>query len=198
MVRLPEVLKLPFLGERSYLHGTTLFGSMQKYCANGSDLTFKINRLLETDRIELKTYDPTTAAPTDYHATLFWREEDQICGIGVTPLTPSPEPERQPYDESKIIEIASFDGSTATLRTSTPYLWISNVVALNKALLVRKLSPPQPGQWLFTRLDLNRIPMQVLPLEIQFMKNFNYRAVSTDISIASRSIGRIIFSWWAR
>ena len=115
--------------------------------------------------------------------------------MGVTPLPPSKRPHREPFDEAGLIDLADFRDRTAQLNRPSPFSTVQTVVALNKALFTRTLKPPGPGQWLFTRLDLDRFLDQHSVLLVRYRSRYRFAAASSEIDVDGKTIGEVLFSW---
>lgn len=187
-------LVLPWLGRREYLHGTTLFEALVERSRAERDLCFKVQSVLRTNRIRIVEIDPSSPLQRPA-ASLSWSDGDGVQGLWVLPLEPTETPQRAVFDEAQIVAQSSFVCDGVCLKEATSYPFIYSVVALNKALLLRSLSPPQPGQWLFTRLDLARVPTCFLPLRIRLETTFHHRLVRSSLMVDADPIGDMYFSW---
>ena len=191
----PIELRLPFLGQRAYLHGTTLFDVLAPHCADGRDLSFRLARLIESDRVSIERYDPAGDDAGRFAATLTWSRGSERHGLGVTALTPSGAPQREPFDEAAIVARAALEGATARTRSQGSDTTVRHIVALNQALLQRRLAPPPPGQWLFARLDLGRPLERFRELRVAQRASVGFAAVSSSIEADGENIGMVVFSW---
>ena len=190
-----ELLTLSYLGHRDYLHGTTLFDALRPRCAGGTDLRFKLGRLMKTDRVLVEESSAPFADPARYDATLTWMSGAQSLGLGVVSVQPSASARREPFDEDAIVHRVRFEGNVATLQGQQGESPVRAVVAVNKALLFRVLTPPRPGQWLFTRLDLSRDIDGFAKLALRCRSHVGFAAVSSVIEVDQSEIGTVIFSW---
>jgi hypothetical protein len=191
------MLILPLLGERPYLHGTTLFEALQPRCPEGASLTFKISRMLLTDRVELRSVTGATNAS----ASLEWRFGSVTDGISVYPLTPSPAPTRAPYDEERVTSRAVYDRQQRRIELSSdpPFPLAATLVPLMKRLLSDCVDPPGKGQWLFTRLDLEELPDDFCPVSLEYGGAVNKgRLVRAKILLKRRIHGMLFFSWLSK
>ncbi len=191
----PLELDLHFLGERRYLQGTTLFDALAPYCRNGTAISFRIPRLIVSDRVRIESFDPGADDTRRFHATLVWNQCSSAKGLGVVPLEQSPAPQRRPFDEAAIVSRAEFATGVVVARDQRGESLVRSIVALNKALLLGLLQPPQPGQWLFTRLDLERCVETYRELRIVHRTSVGFAAVSSTIEIDGRAAGTVMFSW---
>jgi hypothetical protein len=185
------VLALPFLGQRTYLHGTTLFETLIEPAA--SDLSFKINRLIPSNRVRIHETAPEGAKIS---AQLVFTGADGVRRTRlVTAEPPSEQIDRAPFDEKAVTDLAEFDGERATLAVPSPVTPIKTLVALNKALLLRRFPPAKPGQWFFTRIDGDFYPAAPGHVVLTCRATLSPHAMASDVTIDDRPLGRLIFSW---
>jgi hypothetical protein len=185
---------LHFLGQRNYLQGGTLFELLMTDFADATDITVKIRRPLLTDRVRVNArtqMDPRNVA------ALFECRSPRVgqVSLAVQALVPSPEPKREAFDERRVVDRAHFTDSAVLLSEPSPFRLITTLTALNKALLLRLLRPPEKGQWLFTRLDISRYPESFGRLMVRFRARSGFSAVASDITIDDSLLGQIVFSW---
>ncbi len=190
-----QTLKLPFLGARDYLQGSTLFDALASRLGRASDISFRLSRLIRTDRVAIESIEPSGKDADRYCATMTWSENGQRRWLGVVPDSPSELPERVSFDEQLIVRRARFSGPETYLADQGSETLVRTVVALNKALLQRLLLPPQPGQWLFVRLDLERYTERFGVLRLTKRTNVGFAAVSSLIEADGASLGTVMFSW---
>jgi hypothetical protein len=193
-----QTLTLCFLGQRDYLHGTTLFDALRPWYENGTHIQFKLGRLMKTDRVQVELLPGGRGTEVNYSTTLRWGEVGTEHRIGVMPLEPSPSPERVPFDEESIVRRAQFEDRSVTVTDPQGESLIRMMVALNKALLFRILTPPLPGQWLFTRLEIETTPMSFQQVSLRFRSNVGVAAVTSSIEVDGRNLGTLMFSWLKR
>ncbi len=193
-----NTLTLCFLGQRDYLHGTTLFDALRPWYEKGTHIQFKLGRLMKTDRVQVEQLSGRGGTEGNYSATLRWGEVGTEHRIGVMPLEPSPSPERVPFDEESIVRRAQFEDRSVTVTDRQGESLIRMMVALNKALLFRILTPPLPGQWLFTRLELETAPTSFQKVSLRFRSNVGVAAVTSSIEVDGQSLGILMFSWLKR
>jgi hypothetical protein len=193
-----QTLTLCFLGQRDYLHGTTLFDALRPWYENGTHIQFKLARLMTTDRVQVEPLPGGGGSEGNYSATLRWGEAGTEHRIGVMPLEPSASPVRVPFDEESIVRRAQFEDRSVTFTDPQGESLIRTMVALNKVLLFRILTPPLPGQWLFTRLELETAPMSFQQVSLRFRSNVGVAAVTSSIEVDGRNLDTLMFSWLKR
>jgi hypothetical protein len=185
---------LHFLGQRNYLQGGTLFELLMTDFADATDITFKIGRPLLTDRVRVNA---RTQMGLSNVAALFECRCHRVghVSLAVQALVPSPEPRREAFDEWRVVNRAHSTDRAVLLSGPSPFSLITTLTALNKALLLRLLKPPEKGQWLFTRLDISRYPEKFGRLMVRFRARAGFSAVASDIMIDDSPLGQIVFSW---
>jgi hypothetical protein len=184
------ILTLPFLGDRTYLHGTTLFDALLPHCPRDAALSFKISRMIETDRVEVSSI----VGNTDAHASITW----EGGGLEVAPVTPSANLVRQDYDESRVTSAVEFapDKRSATFASEPPFSFVATLVPLYKTLLSRNQHGDRVGQWLFTRLDITGVPTRFVPLTLTYAGSLGRGSIARSrISADGSELGLVYFSW---
>ena len=187
------VLTLPFLGKRTYLHGTTLFETLTASHGQVSDLSFKINRLIPSNRVRVHDGRAPDGAPIS--AQMVFTAEGTRRTLLVTAEPPSAIIERAPHDEQALADLACFAGDTVTLAGPSPATTIKTMVALNKALLLRRFPPAGPGQWFFTRIDGDFYPAAFGDMSVTCRDTLSAGAMPSTVTVDGKPLGRLIFSW---
>jgi hypothetical protein len=189
-------LTLPFLGHRSYIQGGTLFEGLIGFYPDATEIGFKIGQMITTDRVRVEESERHGSERPA--ANLFLKDRGGApVRLVVYPLPRSQAPRREPYDESVIVSASRFGSNKATVASLPGVSTVKAMVALNKALLLRVLSPGSRGQWLFTRLNIALYPESFEQLSVQYRTRSTFAAVLSDVSTDSLPLGRIMFSWWA-
>ena len=148
---------------------------------------------MNTDRVSVAALESDEAG--GYAASLLWSENEKRCALGVSALPPSELPRREQFDEAGLVGLAEIGEEAACLERPSPFPLVQTLVALNKALLLRTLAPPGPGQWLFTRLDLSRYPDHYSLLRVRYRHRHRFAAVSSAIDVDEETVGEVLFSW---
>lgn len=190
-----DVVTLPFLGERTYLHGTTLFDALRVRVPQGSAVVYKLSRLMETDTIEIVSGE--SVRKDTVTATFDWEISGGGKGrISVVPSAISGSPRRVPFDEEAISARARpVESDGLEFCGESPYSFISTLVPLNKALLNRRQSTPGKAKWLFTRIDLSKIPDAFESLFVRYEGElFGGRIVRSAVTVDDSHVGQIYFS----
>ncbi len=190
------VLTLPFLGERTYLQGTTLLDALLGLLPAGTDLSVRLPHLLTTDTVRV-SHGAAAGDPVPAHAVL--THSGGRGRLEVRPLDPSATITRIPYDEAPVWDAAHFTPGVARLDTPSPHSFVATSVSLLKALMLRDAPPAAPGQWLFTGLDLLRHPGDAfLPLTVRRQSFVAGRMARAGLQVGDAPVGRLYFAWVAR
>lgn len=196
----PMELRLPFLAARDYLHGTTLLDALLGQVPPGASTIFKINHMIPSDRVRAVPVESLNrGALSEFAAVLTWRTSDSNGVLGVEALPSSACPERRPYPEELITQHVVHLGQTAIFEDQSPFNLVASLVPLHKALLGKHVPKDTDGQWLFTRIELDRMPAEFsrLVLEIRGVL-LSGALVKSKISVDGDDIGFLYFSWSAR
>jgi hypothetical protein len=190
-------LTLPFLGQRTYLHGTTLFDALRGRTPENSALSFKVSRRIESNRVRVEAGPETGGWKERPAASLAWKLGTQRGFLGVAPLPPADPLERHPYDEALVTRVCSVAGQQVRLQGSSPFSFVATLVPLYKVLLKSVHPMASPGQWMFTRLDLERHPgtFEALSLTLDPAPVPGSTLVRCRILIGERSVGTLYYSW---
>ncbi len=186
-----KTIRLPFLGKRDYLQGTTIFDALAELIPAGASAVVKFPKLIHSDAIQVSTVESPDAS-----STLHWRTAAE-CGIlSIAPAPPSAAPARTAYDEESLVALAKFDESEARLTVPSPFSFCATAVSLNKALLQRIFPQPAPGRWLFVCMDIKTIPTSdFYPLTLRPIAPFSAKLARSRITIAGEQLGTLYFSW---
>lgn len=190
-----QKLILPFLGERTYSHGTTLFEVFAKQFTEAEDITLKINNMILTNHVLLfDAAEKSSAAPS--YATFVCRQNNILYKIGVAPLEQVLPIEKVIYDEAAIVANTHFSANTALLNKVLDFSLIKTLVAINKELVSRAITNKTNTQILFARIDLHFIPKtyNTLAVHLQLEKQTGKFFIS-QIIIDGAHVGELYFSW---
>ena len=193
---------LPFLSHREYLHGTTLFETLEPLIKGGTAICLQLRRLIESNRVSVEKTGSSSSDFTRYDAVITWlpemasRTDETAFGIRALPRR---EPiVREVFDEESLWERARFLDDVVEYPWEGRVHWVKAIVSLNKAMLTRKFQPASPGQWLFVRLDIERCVAPRESLGIRFSHNVGLAAVVSKILVDEADAGRLQFSWAKR
>jgi hypothetical protein len=186
---------LPFLGQREYLHGTTLFDLLLERVPSHPSVTFKIASIIRSDRIRVRSASGASGASKPA-ASLKWATPGREGLLEVFPLPAGSMPVRVPYDEELITKRARIDSSGVHFEGPAPFSFIATLVPLFKELLrVRKLAG-SAGQWMFTRLDMDDVPTDAFfPLLLELDRQSSSAMARCAFQAGRKYAGQIYFSW---
>jgi hypothetical protein len=184
--------QLPFLGTRTYLHGTTLFRFLSAIAPEADSGCFRILNVIRTDRVAVVT-DPSNTSPL---AVFDCFTGGRKKGLHVTPLPPSHNVIRQMYDEDGILSRAAFELNKASIQNADGLELLPAAVPLFKRLLDERGMIQAGGQWMFTRFDWT-LPIPPAPDSIALSLDHARSGLIARATIleSGRAIGEIYFSF---
>ncbi|MGJ4932278.1 hypothetical protein ACQR1K_34440 [Bradyrhizobium sp. HKCCYLRH3095] len=185
---------LPLLERRPYLHGTTLFDAVRGHAPSGARLSFSISKRIDSDRVLIYARSQSEAARPNESARLAWRTAGASGVIGVLQVEPSFQPERRPYDEGLVTERVKVDERSVSLDRPSPFSFVATLIPMFKSLLKATTEMPGAGQWMFTRLDIDRHPDDFIPLKLGLVVMAGALVRSTII-VRGSPVGSLYFSW---
>ncbi|HXX74269.1 MAG TPA: hypothetical protein VEI50_04020 [Nitrospiraceae bacterium] len=190
-------LTLPFLGNRTYLHGTTLFESMRSHLSSDGPITFKIARRIESNRVRISLVTDLVQQKDEWAASLVFRSAKGPQILVAQPLELLPPIERQAYDESVIISRATGGKNELWFEGPSPFTLIATLIPMFKVLLKREHPMNVPGQWMFTRLDLEGHPEKQGRLGLRLDAVLGSVLARSVILRDHVSCGHLYYSWVA-
>jgi hypothetical protein len=147
-------LILPFIGSRSYLHGTTILHALLPFAAGFNEISFRIPRPLLVNHLLLETGDETQNPPAA-SCQFWWIDSKKMRKwISVSPGSAFDLGNRVTYPEAEIVKGWSQANSEATLKTPSGATVFEALIALNKAFLSAFAPLSDDEQFLATRVDL--------------------------------------------
>jgi len=192
---LPAQLTLPFLEQREYLHGTTLFDALLEFVPPGASLCYTFSRIIRSNRIEIVQVNGNHEQGKALSVTLTYHHDKDHGALGVIPLPPFSAVQRCAYKESLVTERARFFENGVELEGPWPFSFVATIVPLHKALLARIINPATPGQWFFTRLEVTFLPQPSDSLMLMLDSVLGNKLAKTAVYGAGKHIGSIYFSW---
>ncbi|MEO5802494.1 MAG: hypothetical protein ABIR24_03125, partial [Verrucomicrobiota bacterium] len=131
----------------------------------------------------------------DFGATLSWESGGGKGWLGVQAETPSANIQRVPYAEETVTLLAQFDEKRVLFSGASPFSFVATVVPLHKALLLRNKIAKGAGQWVFTRLDLTRIPEAFQQIKVEIDRVLGEQLAKSTVAADESPVGAIYFSW---
>ncbi len=177
--------KLPFLGDRDYLHGSSLFGVMSSFASPEAlcdiDFTFFMRTVNQVEIAEAPPPDKTTLV-----ATFTCSDYTRYAISTAVPIV-----ERVPYDERKLVDtfIQADDRLIVKQTVSDPFEKV--VIAAFKAI-VKGTYPSQRA--IFARLRTRNIPTE--DFSVRYSRTIGGRFHEGTIEQHDSSIGSIFFGIW--
>lgn len=185
---------LPFLGERDYLHGTTLFRYIRALAPENARVCFRIMRITRSNTVRVVDSN-SISYPV---ARLDWRCGGAQKSLAVEQLPCGGPLQREDYDECSVTMKATVDETVAILKTPSPFDAVATAVPLFKEILKARSMNRPGGQWMFTRLDTHDSePSLEAPFELRLESARPGAVAKASIHIGSSFWADIYFSWVA-
>lgn len=190
---LNSLCRAEFLGERTYLQGTTMFGLLAPNLEGATDIRFKIRRSIHSDQVLLRDF-PIPGKAADVEAS-YVLPNGESRNWWVYGHAPSEAQKRTPFDESEITDGIVFGEGAATLHGMPPHSVCTVLVSMNKALLERQLPQPAKGRWVFVGATFSSYPFWAAPFTVRKQDVLaGGRLVRSEFEIPGAS-GDLLFSW---
>jgi hypothetical protein len=191
---------LCFKGDRTYLHGTDVYGAAVatlrgQWPQLDGRCRFTFHRLTRKPLTAwVQNFSAAGARPdgcvAEMHVTggateasvWFTERDGEVAG-------------RYPYDEDAVVRECRVEGDRISMKQAPDNAVIEIVVAMTKRLHYAVLTPER-GRWLFTRLDLSRLLRDDDRHGMSITMTSAPRTALTrsEIAVGHRRIGSIFFS----
>jgi hypothetical protein len=154
----PMPLNLRFKGERNYLQGGDIYNALNCLapgiagCPDAYLCHITFRNLCKNDA-DLYMYQPE-AHERVIGTGIIAAKEDLSVRVWVVE-SERPVAGRYAFDEQRIVSPAIITGKRITLRHTTVYSPVEDIIALTKELTY-ELFPVAQGKWVFGQLDINR------------------------------------------
>jgi hypothetical protein len=194
-------LSFRFKGERNYVHGTDMFTEFTRILSQANDLSLltrfrmRIRRLVRNESSfvlgpQAEDAPIPESAAADIRADFPGKTLVGYLMEGTGPVTG-----RYPYDEDKVKALCTIADKSITIFDDPHYLPIEVMVAMNK-ILHYHLFPPKKGRWLFSQLDISRLPDrdEATKFSIEVVHNLNNMFTKSKITVDKNPLGFIYFS----
>jgi hypothetical protein len=181
-----KILHLPFLGDRDYVNGATIFDAIIEYVEPEFPFTIRFNSLIR-GAVEIAP----AAGRRDAKGVLSFSSEGKVKALGLFEV-PASEMKRLPYDEAPIFRACQVDGDEVLSRAGEVST-ISRLIVMYKALMAKKF-PDAKGKWLFTGVTATSWPQSASELRLQFVSSAGTRMVKSRAFVDGREVAQILFS----
>jgi len=187
-------LDLRFKGDRDYLHGTDMVDAVIGHFQGMTDIAVRIQKIAARPVELIVLPDPTTERK-NMVAVFSGRLGEREISIGLREIEDGSLPGRYAYDDRAVVAAAAFDfdNRTADMAWNADYTPIEQIVALQKALLLRCFADAAV-HWYFTRLDVNVLPDRFDKLALAVTQALGTNLVRSGISLDDEDIGNVYFS----
>lgn len=192
----PVDLDVPFKGNRTYLRGADIFESLMRILHPHPPISLRFHKILDQP-IELFAMAPTQRPNTVAAFFSFHDTDGRWNAAGIRPREGATVSRRERYDEDQVAALATVRGEFLEMPAHETFSFIDRVVAANKILVTRCVPavegrPPSP--WLFTRLELSRIPGEPKAFSLRFVGSLSDRLTHSAIVVDGEEIGAIFYS----
>ncbi|MGH6930941.1 MAG: hypothetical protein ACREEE_00750 [Dongiaceae bacterium] len=186
-------LDLPFKGSRQYLHGTDIFNAVISLMRPQHGVAIRLHRVMRHP-IDLLPADNLPRTSDDSAGSYSQFEADGSKRIWLFCENRSRQVMRRiPYDENDIVADAVHRDGQIMSPGPSNYTFIERIVALHKAMLRSRSDLGGTGAWLFTHLDVTRVPWHPGRLELKLASALGTTMVKSVISCDGATIGHIAF-----
>lgn len=198
-------LEMCFKGSRDYLHGTDMFIAVTKtladlfpaQCAKGSGFFLNIHAIARSqcDMHLAENEGDLESKPSGTIVAQFGIQTPEAGIQGWLAETKRPVECRAPYQEETIEAASLLTGRSIAYAGESRYAPVEVLVAITK-VLHSTLYPSSDKRWMFTKLELDVLPLPTTDdgLRVELLHNFNNRITKSAISKDSDLLGHIYFS----
>jgi len=188
-----------FKGERNYVQGPDIYNQLikclvEKYLHEPKCFKLSLHRLVRKNCLLVYGRENEELnEPENYCANLSFIDKD----IFYKGYVIEDEKEiycRYPYNEEAINKLLEMSSNKVCLLYKSPLSFIETIVAMNKKLHYEICS--REGKWLFTKLELKKIPKENtgVGITIKLVKNFKNFMTKSKIYYREKELGYIYFS----
>ena len=144
------LMTLPFLGNRPYLHSTTLLDALLEAHPLQGSFIFKVEKPIFSDCVSVSTV-------AGHHSASL--ASQGVC-LYVTECSQSARPHREEFDEEAIAgAVTREEASRFFLKKTGNHSFVALTVAAFKHVLLTHFPVPQvSGHWAFIRADFTGVP----------------------------------------
>lgn len=186
---------VPFLGNRRYAHGTTLFRCMKSLLPQSEgELCFRIRKVFRTNHVRLSWCSGGISGGNAAEASMEFRGPE-VFSVTAEPLPPVEPLVRQAYDENLVIVEMSADETESRQLAASPFDAVATVVPMFKALLKPVGRTPPDGSWFFTRLDARSADPGCELMRLRLRQLIPGKIAKASIDVGDFQWGDIYFSF---
>ena len=182
-----QLWELPYLGDRAYVHGTTLVDKILAELEPGFPLDIRFQApIFGTVKVQREPREkPNVAVSFDRNA--------QRVFYGLFDAGKGALDNRFPFDERAIAALATVGERVVSSPHGSDASLISRIVVMNKTLMSR-VFPDARGKWWFAELQLKAWPQAATSTELELDRSIGTRLVCSTIRADGHAIGKIFFS----
>jgi len=186
-------LEVPFLGARSYLQGPSILESIQKYHGPSSNFIFKVRAQFTSNTIDVTTMHRNGAMPgAEYH----WRKDKSEGCLYIYPNVANDNEKRIEFNESLITNKSIIKNEAVSLMIDPKLGLATQIVSLNKHLLLNTWPMIKPGRWVFMAMQMREDHNSDKILSVAIEKKVPASLMARSlIRSGERNIGTLDFVW---
>jgi hypothetical protein len=179
--------QLPYLGDRNYVHGTTIVDRILSEFTPGFplDVRFQSPILGEVEVRSASSAKPNVAVSFEQHG--------QRALYGLFDAGQGSSNDRRSFDEQAIAARVTLSEKSASSPHDSDASLIARIVVMKKALMAG-IFPDARGKWWFAELWLEAWPTAVTAVEVKFDRNIGTKLVRSTVRANGDPIGKISFS----
>jgi hypothetical protein len=182
-----QLWQLPYLGDRAYVHGTTLVDQILKEFAPDFPLDIRFQSpILGKVKVQSAPREKPNVAVT------FDRNAQRVL-YGLFDAGNPASDNRASFDERAIEALMAVGKGIVSSPHNADASLISRIVVMNKVLMSR-LFPDARGKWWFAELRLKAWPAAAGSAQVEFDRGIGTRLVCSTIRVDGARIGTISFS----
>lgn len=183
------LLDLPLKGNRTYVHGTDLFDALVTRTRPQPPLSLRIHRIIK-GLVQVAPL-PGQTNPAALFVSTIGENKPHVLGLYEQPR--DSQPRRVAFDEEAIAAGHSFHDQSVDMVHRSDASLIERWIVLNK-LLHQRLLPNDRGRWMFTRIDLSNLPVNVAQTDLRFKGRVGTRLTRVAIETDGSIVGDLYFS----
>lgn len=204
MDRLVKESDFSFLGERTYVHGSTISNDLITIIKQWSlGRLEKISAVFNYPLVTQAQFacfesDSSTQSPKDYPAFFKIKTRKGNFSIAVVP-DEKPVNSRVAYDEEGLIRSSEIEANTktASVKVKSSERILNKIISLNKELLSYLLPQSGYGSWIMARYQVNFTLLSEIEdslLKLKLDASIGGLSTRTSIFMNDDSVGSIYFS----
>jgi hypothetical protein len=179
--------QLPYLGNRDYVHGTTIVDRILTELQPGFPLDVRFQSPI------FGTVDVQRAPTEKPNVAISFDQDGQRVLYGLFDAGNAVLNNRLAFDEGAIARAMMADETAVRASHDSGVSLIARIVVMNKTLMARMFSSAR-GKWWFAGLWLQAWPTAVTRVEVELDRGIGTKLVRSTVRADGDAIGKIFFS----